>query len=174
MNCPKCATPTLSALSTGRSGTRIDRCSSCAGTFLDFGELAPAVDDPAAAFDSGPAPAGADGLPASCPRCKTGMRAIAVPDETFHVDRCMRCGAIFLDRGELGALAARHLADGLDELFRPGRGAPPPGATQAAAPAALPAATGLGPKDRALLANAVELAARFPEAAEFLRKQLKG
>ena len=38
----------------------------------------------------------------NCPKCETDMEAIAV--DAVTVDRCTRCGGIWLDAGELAAL----------------------------------------------------------------------
>ncbi len=42
--------------------------------------------------------------PVGCPRCRSGMQAIVIDARTL-IDRCGACGFIWLDPGELGALA---------------------------------------------------------------------
>jgi Zn-finger nucleic acid-binding protein len=165
MNCPKCRTPTLRHEAEAASGLRLDRCSSCGGTWLDYGELGPAAEREDPSRPPGPDPdLAADLRTGSCPRCGVALQQALSPDGAFHVDRCPRCGGLFLDRGELAAIAARHLVDGLERVLAPH---PPPAAPP---PARRP--TGLGPEDRAVLARAADLAARHSEAAAFLRKHL--
>ncbi len=167
MDCPKCRTPTLHLLTRGASGFRLDRCDRCGGTWLDYGELVPAAEDPLLPPESPEPPPDpdADRRSGPCPRCGIALRQALAPEGGFHVDRCPRCGGIFLDRGELTAIAGKHLVDELERVFAP-RPAPP------AAP--VPERTGLRLEDRAILARAAELATRFPEAAEFLRRHLDG
>ena len=162
MRCPRCKGATMSrAPSTG--AVAVERCARCGGTFLDFGELAAAAADPAI-LSGEPAkdvPVARDDE-AGCPRCWIAMRKAEVPGQGFAVDRCGRCGGIFLDRGELAAIAAAQLVDGLEAIFRP---AP-------AGNVVRPEGSGLTQEDRVVLARAADLARLHPEAAAFLRSKL--
>lgn len=163
MNCPKCRTPTLQLATVGAAGVRLDRCTRCGGTWLDYGELVPVAEDPLLPLDARSDPS-ADARSGPCPRCGVELRQAPFPDGQFHVDRCPRCGGVFLDRGELAEIASRHLVDPLERVLSP----------RPVTPRAAERAEGLGPEDRAVLARAVALAARDPEAAAFLRAHLDG
>jgi Zn-finger nucleic acid-binding protein len=169
MNCPKCRTPTLQLATRGAGGLRLDRCTRCGGTWLDYGELAPAAEDPLLPAEPPDAPQpdpGADLRSGPCPRCGIPLRQVPFPSGPFHVDGCPRCGGLFLEPGEFAAVASRHLVDELEQVL-PHRPVPPPPAVSA--PGAPPPLTH---EDRILLARAADLAARHPEAAAFLRAQL--
>ena len=55
----------------------------------------------------------ADGL--SCPRCAKPLAAVSYQDVT--VDQCPACGGVWLDRGELEALAPRERESWLGRFF---------------------------------------------------------
>lgn len=153
------------------SGLRLDRCTSCGGSWLDYGELAPAVQrqEPEGPRPEAPADPASDLRTGPCPRCGVTLRQALSPDGAFHVERCPRCGGLFLDRGELAAIAAKRLVDGLERVFAPR----PEPVTAVVPPPGRPEAV-LGHEDRVVLARAVDLAARHPEAADFLRRHLAG
>lgn len=164
MICPKCRTDTLHLATVGATGVRLDRCSGCGGTWLDYGEVVPAAEDPRLPLDARADPS-ADARSGPCPRCAIELRQTPFPDGPFHVDRCPRCGGVFLDRGELAEIASRHLVDPLEHVLAPRR---------AAAPQPIEREGGLALADRAVLARAADLAARYPDAAAFLRAHLDG
>jgi Zn-finger nucleic acid-binding protein len=169
LNCPKCRTPTLELATRGAGGLRLDRCTRCGGTWLDYGELAPAAEDPLLSPGPADAPApepGADLRTGPCPRCGIPLRQVPFPRGPFHVDGCPRCGGLFLEAGEFAAVASRHLVDDLERVL-PQRPVPAP-----SVPTAPPAPPPLTHEDRILLARAADLAARHPEAVAFLRAQL--
>lgn len=170
MDCPKCRTPTLHRTAEAASGLRLDRCSTCEGSWLDYGELAPAAQRQAPGLPPPPLDPANDARTGPCPRCAVPLQQTLSPDGTFHVERCTRCGGLFLDRGELAAIAAKHLVDDLERVLAT-RIVPEALATKPPPPVDT---AKLSHEDRVLLARAVELAARHPEAAAFLRDHLDG
>jgi Zn-finger nucleic acid-binding protein len=86
------------------SGTHIDRCGRCHGTFFDTGEMFGALGttaDPSYWDRPGVAGSVRHGKLA-CPRCKGEMLLQDVSDATtkVEIDRCGHCGGIWLDPGE--------------------------------------------------------------------------
>ncbi len=113
-DCPKCAfTPLEPRLSSGLS---LDECPKCGGRWYDAGELERAVLDPAAFQRAGGA-ALTSPRPgkAICPRCHENMTNGGLLSPHLRVDRCGKCGGVWLDKNEIPLL---------DRLLLE-RGAPP-------------------------------------------------
>lgn len=88
----------------------VDLCGRCHGTFFDSGEMfmAAGISADPSTWDreetGGVVKVGA--LP--CPRCESLMKAQDVTHDGKHVevDRCGKCGGIWLDKGELDTIVA--------------------------------------------------------------------
>jgi Zn-finger nucleic acid-binding protein len=106
--CPSCRRPMIVY---ELDGVEIDRCLDCGGTWLDSGELeaiarSAGTADPELPRTVRDAPAGPKGA-RRCPRCARPLRAIGIGKEKrIELDRCPRCGGLWLDRGELEAVIA--------------------------------------------------------------------
>jgi len=88
VNCPRCAAP-LDAFELS-GGPEIDICSYCGGAWYDRGEL----DIPG--LGKGGKPGGAD-----CPRCSVKLLIARYGKDGPEIDRCGRCGGVWIDQGEL-------------------------------------------------------------------------
>lgn len=113
MRCPKCRDQGMQ-LETW-PGTEIERCPRCQGIFLDRGELeqllvSANVDRMDAPWFT-PLSEQQDMEPATCDRCLVAMEPFLGP-RNMRLDRCPRCGATFLDQGELSEI---RRADPTDE-----------------------------------------------------------
>lgn len=105
MKCPKCDGVYMT-LETW-PGTEIERCPRCQGIYLDAGELeqmlasvdASRVDLPVFTALSEEH----DLVQGLCHRCQVAMEPILGP-RNMRLDRCPKCGAIFLDQGELAEM----------------------------------------------------------------------
>lgn len=106
MRCGKC--PEVEMAVEVHGEVEIDRCPSCSGIFLDWGELTALltqegienVDLPSDA----PAEAAArDAMAAACSRCDLPMRPVATR-MGIKLDTCGKCGGAFLDKGEFRVL----------------------------------------------------------------------
>jgi Zn-finger nucleic acid-binding protein len=103
--CPKCRPELMREEKI--EGFTIDRCPVCKGIYLDRGELeallqkklGPRVDQFAFTATSD----AMDAVRGHCPRCDQAMGAVVGP-EGIRVDRCGKCGAVFLEQGELATL----------------------------------------------------------------------
>src|SRR5215213_10311048 len=88
----------------------VEVCGACHGAFFDSGDMlrASGVAADPMSWDR-PETGGAikDGT-LMCPKCETVMPAQDIKHEGKHVeiDRCGRCGGIWLDKGELEAIVA--------------------------------------------------------------------
>jgi Zn-finger nucleic acid-binding protein len=113
MKCPRDGAP----LTTEPYGdnTTVDRCATCAGVWLDLGELDTIQQDsdiPPAALDDVDVIADAyemarqKALPEiECPRCEQPLEAAEYAYcSRILFDRCGKCGGIWLDAAELEAL----------------------------------------------------------------------
>ena len=103
MKCPKCRREEMRAETF--EGIEIDRCAVCKGMFLQKGELEQLIIRSAAAdtFAFSAMSDAMDEVPAHCTRCGEDMDAVMGPAD-LRVDMCNKCGAIFLDQGELATL----------------------------------------------------------------------
>lgn len=103
----------------------IDYCPSCAGCWLDQGELELILDSSAKMYDlsrfkSSPK------TKRLCPRCRKKMHTDFFPHTHIQVEICPHDGGIWLDRGELLAIAglesksssAQKLKEYFKELFK--------------------------------------------------------
>ncbi len=107
MRCGKCAD--VEMVSELHDGIEIDRCPSCSGIFLDWGELTNLVNQAGIAEIDNAAPpseasAAMDAMSANCPRC--GDVVMRPVDTRFglRLDNCGKCGGVFLDQGEFRAM----------------------------------------------------------------------
>jgi uncharacterized protein len=103
----------------------IDYCPSCEGSWLDQGELELLLDLPAAAIDLSTASEAPRGK-RRCPRCRKNMHVQDFPQTNIEVDICPGDGGIWLDKGELLAIAqidsqneaGKRLKHFINELFK--------------------------------------------------------
>jgi len=105
MRCPKCPDQAM-RLETW-PGVEFERCPRCQGIFLDEGELQRLL----VAWEA----AHADTLgftelserqdlqEGTCDRCRVRMLPYLGP-RNMRLDRCPRCGSVFLDQGELAEM----------------------------------------------------------------------
>jgi len=82
----------------------IDYCPSCGGCWLDHGELELILETEGQILDLSPFKSSPKGS-RRCPRCHKKMRADNFPYTSVEVDICPHDGGIWLDRGELLAIA---------------------------------------------------------------------
>jgi Zn-finger nucleic acid-binding protein len=103
----------------------IDYCPSCAGCWLDQGELELILESSEKLYDLSVFRSSPKGK-RRCPRCHKKMRADLFPHTNIQVDICPHDGGIWLDRGELSAIAAHEsnsaaaqkIKEYFKELFR--------------------------------------------------------
>ncbi len=111
MRCPKCRNQEMGV--EVHKGVEIDRCPLCHGLFLDRGELASLIRLQAAnEVDSLAFTMMSDDLDcveAECGRCEHVTMTPVEGPGGIRVDRCQKCGGIFLDQGELASIQL-HLA----------------------------------------------------------------
>ena len=82
----------------------IDYCPSCAGCWLDQGELELMLDMNDESFDLSKFKSAPKGK-RRCPRCRKKLKVDTFPDSEIEVDICPADGGIWLDRGELLSIA---------------------------------------------------------------------
>jgi Zn-finger nucleic acid-binding protein len=116
--CPKCHTPTLQGL----EGTRVLRCSKCRGYWvppLGFDE--PDIVTRLKASDEHPAaPLEQDHRTGPCPEGHGLLRRARVTnDDPYFLERCARCGGVWLDPGEWTRLADAGLLRDVTNLWSP-------------------------------------------------------
>ena len=106
MNCHKCRTEPMKTET--HAGVDFERCPVCKGMHFDKGELermiaaGPGVGDSLAFSATSDA---MDSVTAHCHACGVDMDAkIGPAGLDLHIDECPKCGAIFLDEGELATL----------------------------------------------------------------------
>jgi Zn-finger nucleic acid-binding protein len=103
----------------------IDYCPSCAGCWLDQGELELILETSEKMYDLSRFKLSPKGK-RRCPRCHKKMHVDYFPHTHIEVDICPRDGGIWLDRGELlsiaghesESVAAQNLKDYFKELFK--------------------------------------------------------
>jgi Zn-finger nucleic acid-binding protein len=96
----------LEATPMGRA--TVDVCSACQGAFFDSGDMLAAAGlaaDPLS-WDRPEATKGVKGGTLACPRCEVLMHAqdVTREGESVEIDRCGKCGGVWLDKGELDTL----------------------------------------------------------------------
>lgn len=122
MHCPVCK---KSMIILEYDQVEIDYCPSCGGCWLDQGELELILETSGKMYDL----SGFKASPKSkrrCPRCNKKMHTDHFPHTNIMVDICPRDGGIWLDRGELSAIAdlqpenpaAHKLKEHFKELFK--------------------------------------------------------
>jgi Zn-finger nucleic acid-binding protein len=108
VNCPKCRGPELHP--TLVHEIQVDRCTHCAGVWLDADELGRLLAHDAAELrplTRGGAPGAADALAARCPRDGGALlRVASARERTVILDMCPACRGLWLDGGEFARLAA--------------------------------------------------------------------
>ena len=87
----------------------LDYCPSCAGCWLDQGELELLLEMHDEAIDYSDVKSATKGK-RRCPRCRKKLLREFFPKTDIEVDICPRDGGIWLDRGELAAIA-QNLGD---------------------------------------------------------------
>ena len=103
----------------------IDYCPSCAGCWLDQGELELILETSEKMYDLSRFKSSPKGK-RRCPRCNKKMRTDFFPHTHIPVDICPHDDGIWLDRGELLAIAgqesestaAQNLKEYFKELFK--------------------------------------------------------
>jgi len=105
MKCPKCRIEEMKAVTFDR--VVIDQCPVCKGVYLDPGELVHALElklgHRVDSLQFSPISEQMDGVPAHCFRCGVDMEVRRGPAD-LRLDRCPRCGGVFLDQGELATI----------------------------------------------------------------------
>ncbi|MBM4262389.1 MAG: hypothetical protein FJ145_13290 [Deltaproteobacteria bacterium] len=106
MRCPKCQSATLREKNF--DGVKIDRCSSCHGTWFDareLGQLLAAEANQVAGLRQGGANTTADDKQGNCPRDGSALlRIYSAIDRAVVLDACADCHGIWLDGGEFEKL----------------------------------------------------------------------
>ena len=152
-NCPRCGEGV--PLRQERIGAVVlDGCDACGGIWFDADELRQVIRSGGSGSGSAeaeyvPGPAGAPAAreDASCPRCGVALYEFSYPHSPeIKLDACPQCKGIWVDDGELAALAAR---------FTPAR----PAATGAQPEASTPT---LPTSRRRRLRHVVSLIQKFP------------
>jgi uncharacterized protein len=109
MNCPKCRIEIMKQET--YEGVEIDRCPACKGMFFDRGEVETLIKkkmgNTADTLNFSAMSDGMDQVAAQCPRCNREMDVVAGPGE-MRVERCGKCGGVFLDQGEFATLQVYH------------------------------------------------------------------
>ncbi len=121
MYCPVCKT---SMIILEYTEVEIDYCPSCAGCWLDQGELELILEASGKIYDLSKFKSSPKGKK-RCPRCHKKMHVDLFPHSSIEVDFCPGDGGIWLDRGELLAIAgmesensaAQKLKEYFKELF---------------------------------------------------------
>ncbi len=103
MDCPVCQDAMITL---ELNEVEIDHCVSCAGIWLDAGELELLIEDTqkaAALLASFQVSKDAKEKPRPCPICDKKMHKILVPssDRPLLIDKCRRYHGLWFDRGEL-------------------------------------------------------------------------
>jgi Zn-finger nucleic acid-binding protein len=108
VTCVKCE----SVLDKSKVGDiEVDLCPSCGGLWLDHGEIErlgrgmPSdLERLRAALTGSPTPAAPSETTTSCPACPGGLKEVVLGP--VHVDYCVKCHGVFLDKGELDQAVA--------------------------------------------------------------------
>lgn len=101
MQCPVCR---KSMIILEYDQIEIDYCPSCAGCWLDQGELELMLEMDDKIFDLSKFQSAPKGK-RRCPRCRKKLRVDTFPDTDVEVDICPNDGGIWLDKGELLTIA---------------------------------------------------------------------
>lgn len=101
VNCPRCA---RSMQEIDDSGTKIDICTSCRGTFLDAGEGDHFVDDAQKLGDGLAAPLLDPQTGHPCPRCGAVTVEGGLFEKEYRVELCAGCGGMWLVSKQLSRL----------------------------------------------------------------------
>ncbi len=101
MHCPVCR---KSMIILEYDQIEIDFCPSCAGCWLDQGELELMLEMDDKIFDLSKFQSAPKGK-RRCPRCRKKLRVDMFPDTDVEVDICPNDGGIWLDKGELLTIA---------------------------------------------------------------------
>lgn len=105
MKCPKCKIAEMGPATF--EGVEIDRCPRCEGIFFDKGELEHMMQSRAAeGLDRAEFTVLSDKhdmMVGRCQRCDVEMQPCVGPAK-LRIDRCPKCGGIYLDQGELAAM----------------------------------------------------------------------
>lgn len=114
MQCPGCQ---QAMLILEYKEIELDHCPACGGVWLDAGELGlllNGVPEPPA----GLALAGTRPGERRCPRCPRKMSVGRFPNSAVEVDSCPALHGLWLDRGELAALAREQAGKADDVVVR--------------------------------------------------------
>lgn len=101
MYCPVC---NKSMIILEYEEVEIDYCPSCAGCWLDQGELELLLETSGQMYDLSKFKSSPKSK-RRCPRCRKKMHADLFPDTNIEVDICPHDEGIWLDRGELVGIA---------------------------------------------------------------------
>ena len=101
MHCPVCH---KSMIILEYEQIEIDYCPSCAGCWLDQGELELMLDMDDKIFDLSKFKSAPKGK-RHCPRCRKKLRVDMFPGTDVEIDICPNDGGIWLDKGELLTIA---------------------------------------------------------------------
>lgn len=101
MHCPVCR---KSMIILEYDQIEIDYCPSCAGCWLDQGELELMLEMSDEIFDLSKFQSSRKGK-RRCPRCLKKLKVDTFPDTDVEVDICPNDGGIWLDKGELLSIA---------------------------------------------------------------------
>jgi Zn-finger nucleic acid-binding protein len=101
MHCPVCH---KSMIILEYEQIEIDYCPSCAGCWLDQGELELMLDMDDKIFDLSKFKSAPKGK-RRCPRCRKKLRVNMFPGTDVEIDICPNDGGIWLDKGELLTIA---------------------------------------------------------------------
>lgn len=112
MRCPKCKSETLREQAI--DAVKVDRCSSCNGTWFDtqeLGQLLGAEANQVAGLRKGTINPAADSRHGACPRDNSALlRIYSAIDRSVVVDACADCHGIWLDGGEFEKLYGARAA----------------------------------------------------------------
>ena len=101
LNCPACRSQMVKEFA---NGFELDVCSNCLGVWFDEGELGKMAKLPKQGFESRQptAPVPLTHLQRSCPMCQTTLESSQYQyTSKITIDRCQKCGGVFIDQGEL-------------------------------------------------------------------------
>lgn len=105
--CPRCNGTMVRKMV---ADAEVDICPKCEGSFFDMGELFAALGTSAdpSYWDREGVAGGVRDAGRTCPRCKGGLLLQDIKHTGKHVeiDRCGKCGGVFLDKGEAETLKA--------------------------------------------------------------------
>lgn len=123
MKCPVCKTVVLEPKD-ATEGPATHACSGCGGMYIKSSQYFQWIDRHGANVPEQPPEAGAslpvaDSKPGKlCPECGAFLIRHAVGKGIdFHIDRCGRCGGIWLDGNEWEILVSRGLHDDVHMIF---------------------------------------------------------